>query len=101
MGFCLKYSSLHLIHPLGFVMSKKNLERAALDYVEGVEIIHHKNFEAFLKTTQLRSYYSVSTKGEPMMNNKKITSLCVFDKKDKKKTIGILHVHTILQSNIS
>ena len=37
--------------------------------VEGVEIIHHKNFEAFLQNTQLRSYYSVSTKGEPMMND--------------------------------
>ena len=62
-------SNLHLIHPLGFVMSEKNLERAALDYGEGVEIIHHKNFEAFLQNTQLRSYYSVSTKGAPMMND--------------------------------
>ena len=62
-------SKLHLIHPLGFVMSKKNLERAALDYGEDVEIIHHKNFEAFLQNTQLRSYYSVSTKGAPMMND--------------------------------
>ena len=53
-------------------MSKKNLERAALDYGEAVEIIHHKNFEAFLKNTQLRSYYSVSTKGEPMMNDTSI-----------------------------
>ena len=62
-------SKLHLIHPLGFVISEKNLERAALDYGEGVEIIHHKNFEAFLQNTQLKSYYSVSTKGEPMMND--------------------------------
>ena len=62
-------SKLQLIHPLGFVISEKNLERAALDYGEGVEIIHHKNFEAFLQNTQLRSYYSVSTKGEPMMND--------------------------------
>ena len=44
---------------------------------------------------------SLAAKALSMMNNKKITSLCVFDKKDKKKTIGILHVHTILQSNIS
>ena len=65
-------SKLHLIHPLGFVISEKNLERAALDYGEGVEIIHHKNFEAFLKTTQLRSYYSVSTKGESMMKDTSI-----------------------------
>ncbi len=36
-----------------------------------------------------------------VMNNRKITSLCVFDKKNKNKTIGVLHVHTILQSNVS
>ena len=54
-------SKLHLIHPLGFVMSKKNLERAALDYGEAVEIIHHKNFETLLKETSLDSYYAVST----------------------------------------
>ena len=44
---------------------------------------------------------ALAAKALSLMNNKKITSLCVFDKKDKKKTIGILHVHTILQSNIS
>ena len=36
-----------------------------------------------------------------LMNNKKITSLCVYDKKNKFKTIGILHIHNILSSNIS
>ncbi|MDC3239622.1 tRNA (cytidine(34)-2'-O)-methyltransferase [Gammaproteobacteria bacterium] len=59
---------LHLIHPLGFVMTKKNLERAALDYGESVEVIHHKNFEAFLSETSTKKYYSVSTKGEALMN---------------------------------
>ncbi len=36
-----------------------------------------------------------------IMNNKKITSLSVYDKKNKSKTIGIVHIHNILQSNIS
>ena len=36
-----------------------------------------------------------------LMNSKKITSLCVHDNKNKNKTIGILHIHNILQSNIS
>ncbi len=67
-------SKLHLIHPLGFVMSKKNLERAALDYGEAVEIIHHKNFETLLKETSLDSYYAVSTKGKSMMSNKTINA---------------------------
>ena len=35
-----------------------------------------------------------------IMNAKKITSLCVHSKKNKRKTIGILHIHNILQSNI-
>ena len=61
-------AKLHLIHPLGFVMSKKNLERAALDYGESVEIIHHKNFEAYLESTQFSNYYAVSTKGNSPMN---------------------------------
>ena len=36
-----------------------------------------------------------------LMNNKKITSLCVYNKENKLKTIGVLHIHNILQSNIS
>jgi arabinose-5-phosphate isomerase len=36
-----------------------------------------------------------------LMNNKKITSLCVFENKNKSKTIGVLHIHNILESNIS
>tara|TARA_B100000963_G_C22071607_1_gene428290 strand:- start:67 stop:525 length:459 start_codon:yes stop_codon:yes gene_type:complete len=43
----------------------------------------------------------LAAKALSIMNNKRITSLCVFDRKNKKKTIGVLHVHTILQSNIS
>ena len=49
-------------------MSKKNLERAALDYGESVEIIHHMNFEAYLDNTQFSSYYAVSTKGKSLMS---------------------------------
>ena len=44
---------------------------------------------------------ALAAKALSIMNAKKITSLCVFNKKNKHKTIGVLHVHTILQSNIS
>jgi arabinose-5-phosphate isomerase len=43
----------------------------------------------------------LAAKALAVMNSKKITSLCVYSKKDKLKTIGIIHVHNILQSNIS
>ena len=43
----------------------------------------------------------LAAKALSIMNNKKITSLCVYEKKNKSKTIGVLHIHNILQSNIS
>ncbi len=36
-----------------------------------------------------------------IMNNKKITSLCVHHSKKKNKTIGFIHIHDILNANIS
>ena len=36
-----------------------------------------------------------------LMNSKKITSLVVFNKNKPLITVGVLHIHTILQSNIS
>ena len=43
----------------------------------------------------------LAAKALSIMNDEKITSLCVFEKKNKSKTIGVLHIHNILQSNIS
>ena len=43
---------------------------------------------------------SLAAKALALMNDKKITSLCVYDKKNKHKTIGVLHIHNILQSNV-
>ena len=36
-----------------------------------------------------------------IMNTKKITLLCVHNKTNRKKTIGILHIHNLLENNIS
>ena len=42
----------------------------------------------------------LAEKALSIMTTKKITSLCVHSKKNKNKTIGILHIHSILESNI-
>ena len=42
----------------------------------------------------------LAEKALSIMNVKKITSLCVHSKTKKNKTIGILHIHNILQSKI-
>ncbi len=41
----------------------------------------------------------LAAKALSLMNSKKITSLCVHNK-NKKKTVGIIHIHNILESNI-
>ncbi len=43
----------------------------------------------------------LAAKALSIMNNRKITSLVVFEQKKPYITIGVVHVHTILQSNIS
>ena len=42
----------------------------------------------------------LAAKALSIMNNNKITSLCVIDKKNKNNTIGILHIHNILSANV-
>ena len=43
---------------------------------------------------------TLATKALSIMNEKKITSLCVYDQKKKSVTIGIIHVHNILNKQI-
>ena len=43
----------------------------------------------------------LATTALSIMNSRKITSLCVNESKNKKRTIGLIHMHDILNSNIS
>ena len=43
----------------------------------------------------------LAAKALSIMNSKRITSLIVVNKKRPLKTIGVIHIHTILQSNIA
>ena len=42
----------------------------------------------------------LAEKALSLMNSKRITSLCVHNNKIKTKTIGIIHIHNILENNI-
>ena len=42
----------------------------------------------------------LAAKALSIMNARKITSLCVYNKKNKSKTIGILHIHNVLENNV-
>ena len=42
----------------------------------------------------------LAAKALSIMNSRKITSLCVHNKNKKNKTLGIIHIHNILEANI-
>ena len=43
---------------------------------------------------------TLAAKALEIMNTKRITSLCVHKGKQKRKTIGVIHIHNILNANI-
>ena len=57
-------AKLHLVKPLGFDISEKQVKRAGLDYWDKLEIEEHENLGAFLEKYSISSndMYLVSTK---------------------------------------
>ena len=57
-------SSLHLVKPLGFQLSDKQLLRAGLDYHEFINLITHNNWETCMRHLSSKRIFAVSTKGK-------------------------------------
>ncbi len=53
---------LHLIHPLGFKLEDKQLQRAGLDYHEFASLKEYKNYEEFLEKNAGAKIYACTTK---------------------------------------
>ncbi len=95
---------------LGFllVQNKKKLTQGIITdgqirrFSEKKEYLHKLTVgEVMTKNPISISKDSLAVKALALMNEKKITSLCVHNKKNKHKTIGIVHIHNLLQSNIN
>lgn len=56
-------ATLHLIHPLGFVLDDARLRRAGLDYREWATLREHTDFDAFLASVRPGRWFALSTKG--------------------------------------
>jgi len=54
---------LHLVKPLGFEISDRQLKRAGLDYWDEVEIFYYDSFEELQKKYPSASYWYFTTKG--------------------------------------
>lgn len=59
-------AKLHLVHPLGFHISEKEVKRAGLDYWDKLEIEEHDSFQKFLEKyrPEDKNMFFVTTKGK-------------------------------------
>ena len=59
-------AKLHLVYPLGFNISEKQVKRAGLDYWDKLEIEEHINFKEFLEKyePEYNNMFFVTTKGK-------------------------------------
>ena len=57
-------SRLHLIEPLGFHLSERNLKRAGMDYWDQLDVTRYSNYEDFLKRNPGADLYFATTKGQ-------------------------------------
>ena len=91
------------------IIRNKNKSTSGIITDGQIRRYNQKNLNIFSVTTKqvmTKSPISIeknelAAKALFVMNNKKITSLCVHDKKNKNKTIGIIHIHNLLEANVS
>jgi len=56
---------LHLVHPLGFSLSEKELRRAGLDYWQHLEVQEHDSWQELRDALGSdRNWFALTTKGE-------------------------------------
>ena len=55
---------LHLIEPLGFRLSAKELKRAGMDYWDDLDVTRYLNYQEFLEKNPEAKIYYVTTKAQ-------------------------------------
>lgn len=55
---------LHLIEPLGFRLTEKELKRAGMDYWQELDVTRYVNWEDFLEKNRGAKIYMATTKGK-------------------------------------
>ena len=62
-------AELHLVHPLGFSITEKQVRRAGLDYWKDVRIHEHESVGNFLKTHAESSLWFFTTKARQLFSS--------------------------------
>ena len=62
-------TTLHLIHPLGFALDDKRLQRAGLDYHEWASVLEHSSLDEFITAVNPNALYAISTRGRRLFTD--------------------------------
>ena len=70
-------AKLHLVYPLGFSISEKQVKRAGLDYWDKLEIEEHLSFKSFLEKYKPEEHnmFFVTTKGKHVYSEPKYNEM--------------------------
>lgn len=70
-------AKLHLVHPLGFSLSEKQVKRAGLDYWDKLEIEEHTSFSKFLEkySPEKNNMFFLTTKGQKCYSDVNYSSM--------------------------
>src|SRR4051812_3927654 len=55
---------LHLVRPLAFSLSDRQLRRAGMDYRAGVDYVLHDDWQSCVAALQAKRIYALTTKGD-------------------------------------
>lgn len=86
---------LHLVKPMGFAVTDKNLKRAGLDYWDKLDITYYDSLQDFFEKTAKDNpkYYYFTTKGKNVYSDVKYEDNCyiLFGREDKGLPEEFLH----------
>lgn len=90
-------AALHLVHPLGFDISEKQVRRAGLDYWDELELYEHQSFDEVLAAYPGGRFYYCTTKGANTYSEADFTKdseiFLVFGKETKGLPEDLLRKH--------
>lgn len=86
---------LHLVRPLGFSMSEKQLKRAGLDYIDLVPIYYYDSFNELIDKQDIQNFFFFTTKTKKNHTQAEYSDECyiVFGKETKGLTREILSLN--------
>ncbi len=86
-------AKLHLVKPLGFVVTDKHLKRAGLDYWDKLDITYYDGLDDFFERTKGGKYYYFTTKGWHVYSDISYEDNCfiVFGREDRGLPEELLH----------